>query len=314
MRNRWHAKGILILLAVILCALPSYDILAETSVVLKADDQFGFAEDYFHQGEYYRAIGEYERFIHFFPKEPRVESARYKIGLAYFEGQRFKEAIEAFSRVIQEYPDTELSLKSYLKIAECHVKLGQPDEALGTLNDLLKVSQDQDVRDEALYRGAWIFLEMDEWEKAQAAFDEISPKNRDAYRLQELSEKINKKESIKTKNPTTAGLLSIVPGAGHLYCQRYRDALVSFVLNGAMIFAAVEAFDNDNEALGGLVTFFEIGLYSGSLYSAVNSAHKYNQKQKHNFLEYLKEHSALEVLGLRLDKEHALAFCGKITF
>jgi hypothetical protein len=81
-----------------------------------------------------------------------------------------------------------------------------------------------------------------------------------------------------------------------------------------MIFAAVEAFDNDNEALGGLLTFFEIGLYSGNVYSAVNSAHKYNRKQKHDFLKYLKEHSVLEVSGLRLNEGQAMALCCKIRF
>lgn len=312
--NRKHLEEIIISLAILVGALaPSY-VLAQTSVVITAGKQFQFAEDYFDRGEYYRAIGEYERFIHFFPKEPRAERARYKIGLAYLEGRRFKEAMQSFKDLIEQFPDTGLSFKSYLKIAECHVKLGEFDEALGTLDDLLKISQDQEVRDETFYRGGWIFLEMDEWEKAQAAFDRISPKNRDAYRLQELSEEINKKESIKTKSPTTAGLLAVVPGGGHLYCQRYRDAVVSLVLNGAMIFAAVEAFDNDNEALGGLLTFFEIGLYSGNIYSAVNSAHKHNRKQKHDFLEYLKEHSALEVSGQSLDKDPAVALCCKITF
>ncbi|MDY6951891.1 MAG: tetratricopeptide repeat protein [Thermodesulfobacteriota bacterium] len=314
MGNRRHAKGLILLLALVFCALPFYEAMAQTSVIIKADDQFAFAEAYFHRGEYYRAIGEYKRFIHFFPKEPRVASARYKIGLAYVEGQRFKEAIEALGRVILEYPATELSFKSYLKIAACHVKLGEPDEALGTLDTLLKVSQDQDMRDEALYQGGWIFLARDEWEKARAAFDGISPKNRDQYRLKELSQEINKKESIKAKNPTTAGLLAVMPGAGHLYLRRYRDALVSFFLNGAMIFAAVEAFDNDNEALGGLLTFFEIGLYSGNIYSAVNSAHKYNQKERHDFLEYLKEHTTIEVSGRRPNGKQAMALCCKIKF
>ena len=47
-----------------------------------------------------------------------------------------------------------------------------------------------------------------------------------------------------------------------------------------MIIAAWEAFDNDNEALGSLLTLFEIGFYTGNIYSAVNAAHKYNKKQK----------------------------------
>ena len=42
----------------------------------------------------------------------------------------------------------------------------------------------------------------------------------------------------------TAGILSIIPGTGHLYCGRYKDATLAFILNTAMIYAACEAFDN----------------------------------------------------------------------
>jgi len=42
--------------------------------------------------------------------------------------------------------------------------------------------------------------------------------------------------------------------------------------------AAFEAFDNDNEVLGGILCLFEIGLYGGNIYNAVNHAHRHNQK------------------------------------
>ncbi len=66
--------------------------------------------------------------------------------------------------------------------------------------------------------------------------------------------------------------------------------------------------------LGGLITFFEIGLYSGNIYSAVSSAHKYNRKQKRDFLKYLKEHSILEASAGRADEGLELALVYKITF
>lgn len=90
--------------------------------------------------------------------------------------------------------------------------------------------------------------------------------------------------------------------------------MIAFLLNGAMIWAAYEAFDHDNPGLGGLITFFELGLYSGNIYSATSSAHKYNQKQKHDFLQYLREHSTLEASAGRADEGQALALSYKITF
>jgi TM2 domain-containing membrane protein YozV len=93
----------------------------------------------------------------------------------------------------------------------------------------------------------------------------------------------------KAKDPTVAGVLAIVPGAGHLYCERPRDALISFLLNGALIYAAYEAFDEDLEVLGAVIAFFELSFYAGNIYSAVSSAHKYNRDEKNRFLNSLKK-------------------------
>ncbi len=286
----------------------------QTTMVIKADDQFQFAERYFDQGEYYRAIGEYERFIHFFPQDPRVALAMYKVALSYQQGERFAQAIQSFHALIEKYENTELATKSYFKMSESYVKLKQFGNALTALDNLIRQSSDLDVKDEAYYKQGWIYLEMDEWEKAQASFAAITPQNKDTYRLKQLSDDINKRQSLKSKSPTTAGWLAVIPGAGHLYCERYRDALIAFLLNGAMIYAAYEAFDHDNEGLGGLICFFEAGLYSGNIYSAVNSAHKYNRKQKRDFLQYLKKHSVLEASAGKVDEGQALVLSYKIIF
>ena len=301
-------------LALLLSTLMVRDVHGQTTIVIKADDQFQFAQRYFEREEYYRAVGEYERFIYFFPQDPRVALARYKIGLSYLNGERFTEAVQAFDAVIEKHGDTDLAIKSYFNLSEAYIMLKQFGNALAALDSLIKQCSDLDAKDQAYYKQGWIYLEMDEWEKAQASFDKISPKNRDTYRLKQLSEDISKREFLKIKNPATAGWLAVIPGAGHLYCERYRDALIAFLLNGSMIYAAYEAFDHGNEGLGGLITFFEIGLYAGNIYSAVNSAHKYNHKQKNDFFQYLKDHSMLQASVMRLDKAQALTLSYKITF
>ena len=314
MRNSEHLRVLVTVFGLLLSSFLPASIHAQATLVIKADDQFQFAERYFAKGEYYRAVGEYERFIHFFPQDPRVALAMYKVGLSYHKGEQFAQAVQSFHALIEKYRDTELSTKSHFKMSESYVKLKQFGNALTALDSLIRQSSDLDVKDEAYYKRGWIYLEMDEWEKAQASFAAISLKNKNTYRLKQLSDDINKRQSLKSKSPTTAGWLAVIPGAGHLYCERYRDALIAFLLNGAMIYAAYEAFDHDNEGLGGLITFFEIGLYSGNIYSAVNSAHKYNRKQKSDFLQYLKRHSMLEGSAGRSEEGNAVALSYKIAF
>jgi TolA-binding protein len=288
--------------------------LAQAAVALEADDQYQFAESYFHRGEYFRAVGEYERFIHFFPQDERVAPAMFKIGESYFKGEQFRQAISAFEAVIDAYPGTDLEIRAYFMIGDSHVQAGHFAGALLVLDNLLRLTQDPDVKDEIYYRQGWIYLDMDQWEKAETFFEKISSKNREIYRLKDLSEDLNKKKDLKLKNPRAAGALAVIPGAGHLYVGRYQDAFVAFLLNGVMIWGAVEAFDNDNEGLGALLTLFEIGFYSGNIYSAVSSAHKHNRRRKEGFLQYLKDHSKVRLSARPAYRGYTTALSCEISF
>ena len=280
--------------AVAICLFPVYSY-PSPAVLLDSDRQFQFAEDLFQRKEYYRAIGEYERFIYFFPDAEQVELARYRIGLAYLRGERFEGAIEAFSRVIQEYPRSEYADKSYLKMSEACIQLKRYDEALTHLEQLIATDADQNVKDEAHYQCGWVYLEKGAWENAQTCFHKISHGNREKYRIEHLLKELNKKKHLKRKNPAAAGLFAILPGAGHLYCERRRDALLAFLVNGALILAACEAFDQELYALGGVITVVELGFYSGNIYSAVSSAHKYNRDERNRFLRDLEERAKIKI-------------------
>jgi tetratricopeptide (TPR) repeat protein len=284
--------GAIVFFLLVLLTTPLY---AGQERVIDPEIQFRFAEQYFEKGEYYRAIGEYERFIYFFPDSPQLELVQYKIGLSYLKGERYHRAIEVFEKVIDEYQDTEYALKAYLGKSKAYVLLGRYDTALTSLNNLITIAPDQEIRDEAYYRKGWVYLEMGLWERARESFEEISDQNRDRYPIESLGHEIESKTPLKQKNPTAAGVLAIVPGAGHLYCERPRDALISFLLNGALIYAAYEAFDEDLEGLGVVITFFELGFYAGNIYSAVSSAHKYNRDAKERFLNQLREGTGMSL-------------------
>ncbi len=287
---------------------------ADQEIVIDPERQFQFAEHYFQNGEYYRAIGEYERFIYFFPLSDKVELARYKIGLSFLNGEQYAEAIKAFDELIEDYKNTEYALKSYLEISRAYVLLKRYDAALTGIKNLITIAPNEEIRDEAYYQGGWVYLEMGLWEKAQKYFEEISVQNRKKYNLKEIVMELDRKLPLRRKNPTTAGLLAIIPGAGHLYCERKKDALISFLLNGAMIYAAYEAFDHDLDVIGGIITFFELGFYSGNIYSAVSSAHKYNRDEKSKFLDYLKENTKINIsLGKHHEGESLLLVC-KFSF
>ncbi len=282
-------------------------------VVLDPEGQFQFAEQYFQNGEYYRAIGEYERFIYLFPHADKVELAGYRIGLSYLKGEQYEQAIQSLYALIEEYQDTTYALRSYLEISKAYLGLNRYAMALTALNNLITIAPDQALRDEALYHSAWVYLEMGLWNKAIESFEKVSSESRDEYKINETLSELARGVPIRTKDPTIAGLLAVVPGAGHLYCGRKRDALISFFLNSAMIYAAYEAFDNDLIAIGAIITIFELGFYGGNIYSAVSSAHKYNRDAKGRFLNELREKTRLDI-SLGNPTEKSLLLLCRIPF
>jgi len=303
-------KGALVLVLILLHAIP---VSAGREVVLDPEEQFQFAEQYFRSGEYYRAIGEYERFIYFFPHSSKVEAARYKIGLSYLSGERYEQAIQAFEALIEEYENTAYAFKAYIGVSRAHVLLGRYDAALTGLNNLITIAPDQEILDEAYYHQGWVYLEMGLWQRARKCFEGISAEGREQYRVDKLAREIDGKTPLREKSPTVAGVLAIIPGAGHLYCNRKRDALISFLLNTAMIYAAYEAFDEDLDGLGVIISFFELGFYTGNIYSAVSSAHKYNRHERERFLDYLKEQTTIAV-SLAEPNGRSLVLSCRISF
>jgi tetratricopeptide (TPR) repeat protein len=279
-----------------------------SSIIINPDKQFNFAEYYFSKKDYLMAVAEYNRFIYFFPEDQRVETVMYRIGMSYYLGEHFKNAIDSFNAVIDRYVDTDLSIKSYFMISEAHVKLNAFGLAIINLNNLITLTHDENVKDEAYYRLGWIYIETSSWEKARLYFSKISTKNKTKYRLERLSTELNKEKSIPKKDPGLAGFLSIMPGAGYLYCERYQDALIAFLLNGGLIYAAYESFDDHNNALGGVIAFVEFGFYAGNIYGAVTSAHKYNRKQTGQFIEKLKNNTKINLSADVKNKGICLAF------
>ena len=279
-----------------------------SSIIINPDKQFNFAEHYFSKKDYLMAVAEYNRFIYFFPEDQRVETVMYRIGMSYYLGEHFKNAIDSFNAVIDRYVDTDLSVKSYFMISEAHVKQYAFGLAVINLNNLITITHDEDVRDEAYYRIGWIYIETASWEEARRYFSKISTKNKNKYQLERLADELNKERSIPRKDPHLAGFLSIIPGAGYFYCERYQDALIAFLLNGGLIYAAYESFDDDNNALGGVIAFVEFGFYAGNIYGAVTSAHKYNRKQTGRFIETLKNNTKINLSADVKNKGICLAF------
>ena len=293
--NKISKHTIILVFIFIIQSSPSIVSASETHLN-ESDKQFSFAEALFAEGDYYRAITEYKRFSFLFPDNKLVEKSTYRIAESFFKATRWQEAVNAFSSFTIKYPQSSMIIEAlYHKgMAEKHLK--RLSDALSTFQEITKLKSSE-LTDKAVYQSVIILMEMEEWQKARKALHLISPSSPLYPSANTISSGIERMDDMPQKSPLAAGTLAaIIPGAGHLYMERPIDAFVSFLLNGAFILAAVELFHHDNYVAGGIVSFFEVGWYTGNIYSAVNSAHKYNKKTKEDFIQNLIDKSSVSFM------------------
>ncbi len=269
-------------------------------IIIDSDDQFELGRACMEKGEYARAVVEFERFIYFFPDASKAPMVRYLIGICYLKDGRYEEARGRFLEIIRSRPDTSLAGKALFMLGESYYHQGDQKKAEYYFRQVTEEYPNLELENLALYRLGWAKMREDRWRDASEVFMKVGRGSPLYGSSQELAVESLKGEALPYKDPTSAGVMAgIIPGLGHAYVSRYTDAVVAFLLNGLFIWAAVEAFNNNNTVLGGILTFFELGWYTGNIYSAVNVTHKYNRKVRDDFRNSLKDRFDLHLLSSR---------------
>lgn len=289
-------------------------------LILTADKQFDLAQHYFTNHEYIWSISEFKRFVYFFPTDDRIVEAYYTIGMAYIALESFNEALKNFRIITDTFQQSAYALKATFMIASCYQKKNDMHRAITTLKNIIAANDHPDIIDQAYHEIGWIFLEFP-WvdgaiEQATFYFLKISPKGKQKYKIdplvKELGHLLTRSDEYTYKHPKLAGILSIIPGAGHLYCGRYQDALIAFLLNTGLILASYEAFYKKQPALGSMIGFAGTGFYAGNIYGAVSSAHKINRNQAKKAIDRLKKTHNIAVSIGAFDSNPCICF--NVTF
>lgn len=257
---------------------------------MSAEKMLSFADDLFERGDYYRAITEYERVIFFHPDHALANTARLQIAHAYLKGDRIDQAIERLKELSTDLANEETGRKASFMLGEAYYQKREYSRAADYFENFIETYPGDARVDAARIRIGWSYLRQGKWRQAGEEFGKLPPDSPLHAQAEGLVEGARNYPGIPVKSPGLAGGLSaVLPGAGQLYVNRPGDALVSFLLNGAFIWATVEAFQNDNDVTGGILLFFESGWYLGNIYNAMNGAQKYNRRNEQKYLDGLQE-------------------------
>lgn len=283
-------------------------------LTIEPEQQLKFAEQLLESRQYRRAAEEFERFAFFFPDHADQRYALLHAGRAYLLSRNAQAAQIQFKSLIAGDRLDLHAVEAHFLLAESYLQMGVRTHAIVRLNNLIAITDDPDIEDRAYHRMGWMGIEATDWQGAQRAFDRISPEGKKRYGIEKLTASLNRSEEIPQKKPYLAGTLSIIPGGGQLYCRRYKDAAVAFVLNVGTFWAASEAFDEDLNALGGLLALIGVGFYSGNIYGAVNDARKFNAQQKRLFIDDLQQNHRLRSEIWPMDTDHGLLLGVRFSF
>jgi TolA-binding protein/TM2 domain-containing membrane protein YozV len=264
----------------LLLLLPAHLCLADESIVLTGEVQMRLGDAFMAEGEYYRAITEYKRYLILFPDGRHGDTALFRIGMAYYQGMEYQPAIESFSLLRSRFPASLHAADAAYHEGVCNTKLNRLDKAAVAFETAAAARGAIDVAPKARLGHALVEFDRGDTVETRADLnrfmadypdDPRSGKVRDALTL------LSADEPSPRKSPLLAGILSaIVPGSGHAYAGHYGDGATAFLLNGLFITGAVVAIQQENYAVAGTVGLIGLPFYLGNIYGAANAASKWN--------------------------------------
>src|ERR1043166_2195344 len=142
-----------------------------------ADQLLIFAEQLMREGEYFRAITEYRRFLFYYPDDPRRAMVHFTIGLAFYRGESYREALQTFQEVTQRYPNTAYGKQAWLWQGESLIRQGQYTTAEQLYTELTERFPHERIGQQARYQRAWTLLYRRQWRDAATQFQQVAPES-----------------------------------------------------------------------------------------------------------------------------------------
>ncbi|MBI4777313.1 tetratricopeptide repeat protein [Candidatus Desantisbacteria bacterium] len=267
------------------CGMQNAKFLEETAVL-------GFADHLFDQEDYYRAIGEYQRFIFISEQDNELnQKARFRVGLCYQRSKQLSAALKYFKRLEIELPKRIEPIR--FEMARTYYLKGEFGQAIATFQSLTT----SHLSDYSQYMLGWCYLKQMDWTKAGAAFGQVKSESSVYTFSQELSEIASKGANLPHKSPLTVGIMSLLfPGSGQAYLHRFGDGTFSMLFTLGTIYLGHHYLQQGDKAAGNILSGLGYMFYGGNVYGAAASAKLINASSGSNYLEQID----------RLDKERGV--------
>jgi len=272
--------ALLLLLAAVLATLASPSWASGKEVVVTETVQLGLADAFLAEGEYYRAITEYKKFLFLFPDSGKADSALFGVGTAYYRGEEYEPAARTFEALLEKYGKGAHAAPSAYFEGVSLWKLGRFDRAEAAFDRVAALEPASEYAPLSLIGKSLLSYDArnDPGCRGELArFLETYPQDARAERVRQTVALLDRNREVPRKSPAVAGVMSaVVPGSGYMYAGRYGDGVVALIVNGLFIAGTVAAIHQESYAVAAIVGGIGVPFYVGNIYGSANAAAKWN--------------------------------------
>jgi ABC-type branched-subunit amino acid transport system substrate-binding protein/predicted negative regulator of RcsB-dependent stress response len=107
-----------------------------------------------------------QQFLATSPRTDYLDDTYLLLGAAYYDTKNFTEALKYLNLLHQQFPESEVHERGQLLLARTHAAMGNPDLALPLLAHIRTITQDPDIKREALRLTVAAFIQKKEFVRA----------------------------------------------------------------------------------------------------------------------------------------------------
>jgi len=249
-----------------------------------------YADHLFNDGDYYRAITEYRRYLYLTRgRGAAAYRAAMAIGEAYLRSRQLEAAAAQFESVAQRASEGRIRGVALLSAGRAHLLGDRHLLAAARLGEArVAAGDDVIIGDEALYLMGWARVAQQDWDSAQSIFGELSGRSGPRQvSAQSALQRFETREALDQKNALLAGVLSLIPGLGHMYLGQWTVGFAALFWNALFIFATGYSIYNAEWGVAAVLGVFELSWFSGTMFGALNGAFRHNKDLASNWLDDL---------------------------
>jgi hypothetical protein len=263
-------------------------VVATTPDTASARENLAFADHLFLDGDWYRSITEYRRYLFLVKgKGQQAPRAALAIGEALLRGEQWDAAGRQLDGVATRAGDIDLRRTALYAAGRAYLLDGRPEFAKPRFRLLAEdAGAPAALRAESTWMLAWGHFDAGELGLATENFQRlVAAGGAHAEDAKGAAEAIAHEEDVELKNPLLAGTLSLIPGLGHFYLGQWAVGVTSLVWNTLFIIATVGAWLTGQWGTAIVLTVFELGWYGGGIFGAVAGAYRHNRDAVKNWRE-----------------------------